>query len=225
MKKSAVIVAGGIGIRMHAGIPKQFLILAGKPLLMHSMLTFSRTYPGINLVLALPSDQFSSWDSLCKEYNFHLPHLLVSGGNTRFHSVKQALAAIPDEGLVAIHDGVRPLVSEVLIRNAFQTAEDLGNCIPVLPLTESLRMMIGPLNQPVDRTAYRVVQTPQVFHAAVIKKAYDQPFQKHFTDDAMVAENMGETIHLIPGDPVNLKITHPYDLAVAEYLFANHLQQ
>ncbi len=225
MKKSAVIVAGGLGIRMNAVIPKQFLILAGKPLLMHSMQAFSHTYPGINLVLALPSDQFSSWNTLCKAYDFDLPHLLVSGGNTRFHSVQQALTAIPGEGLVAIHDGVRPLVSESLIRSAFQTAEGLGNCIPVLPLTESLRMLTGALSQPVDRTAYRVVQTPQVFHAAVIKQAYNQPYQKHFTDDAMVAESMGETIHLIPGDPVNLKITHPYDLAVAEYLFANHLQQ
>lgn len=204
---------------MNAGIPKQFLILAGKPLLMHCMGAFSNAYPGITLVLALPHDQFPAWNDLCKEFSFDVPHLISPGGVTRFHSVQQALTNLSAEGLIAIHDGVRPLVSETLIRSAFQTAEGLGNCIPVLPLTESLRRVDGDHSEPVDRSAFRMVQTPQVFLASTIKKAYEQPYEDCFTDDATVVESIGETIHLIHGDPVNLKITHPYDLTVAEYLF------
>ncbi len=213
-------MAGGIGSRMNAGVPKQFLILAGKPILMHSMDAFSNACPGITLVLALPHDQFPTWNDLCKKFSFDVPHLVSAGGATRFHSVQQALANLPCEGLIAIHDGVRPLVSETLIRSAFQTAEGLGNCIPVLPLTESLRRVDGDHSEPVDRTAFRLVQTPQVFLASTIKKAYGQPYQDCFTDDATVAESIGETIHLIHGDPVNLKITHPYDLALAEFLLS-----
>lgn len=205
---------------MNAGIPKQFLLLAGKPLLMRCMEAFSNAYPGIAMVLALPHDQFPVWNDLCKKFSFDVPHQVSAGGATRFHSVQQALANLPAEGLIAIHDGVRPLVSETLIRSAFQTAEGLGNCIPVLPLTESLRKVEGDHSEPVDRAVFRMVQTPQVFLASTIKKAYKQPYQDRFTDDATVVESIGETIHLIHGDPVNLKITHPYDLAVAEYLFA-----
>ena len=212
-------MAGGTGTRMNAGIPKQFLILAGKPLIIHCMLTFIKAYPDITLVLALPSSHVETWQSLCNKYAFDIPHVIVPGGETRFHSVQHALSGLPAEGLVAIHDGARPLVSETLIRSAFQTAEAFGNCIPVLPLSESVRMLSGESSHPVDRTLFRTVQTPQVFHTANIKNAYKQPFRNGFTDDATVAENMGETIHLIDGDPINLKITHPYDLAMAEYLF------
>jgi 2-C-methyl-D-erythritol 4-phosphate cytidylyltransferase len=212
-------VAGGTGTRMNAGIPKQFLILAGKPMLMHCMQAFDHAYPGIELVLALPAGQFSAWENLCKQYTFNLAHLIAPGGETRFHTVQQALSFLPGEGLVAIHDGARPLVSEFLIRTAFQTAEGLGNCVPVLPLTESLRMVNGETSLPVDRSAFRMVQTPQVFYTNALQQAYKQPFSQRFTDDAMVAESMGETIHLIHGDPVNLKITHPYDLHLAEFLF------
>ncbi len=213
-------MAGGVGTRMNAGIPKQFLILAGKPLLMHSMQAFSNAYPGITLVVALPHDQFPAWDDLCQKFSFDLPHLVSKGGTTRFHSVQQALSNLPGEGLIAIHDGVRPLISVALIRSAFQTAEGLGNCIPVLPLTESLRRVDGDHNEPADRSAFRVIQTPQVFLASTIKKAYEQPYRECYTDDATVAESIGEPIHLINGDPVNLKITHPYDLALAEFLLA-----
>jgi len=219
LKKSAIIVAGGIGTRMNAGIPKQFLLLRGKPMLMHSIKAFNTAYPGITLVLALPPDQFPAWETLCREYQFNVPHTLSAGGKTRFHSVRQALSVIPGEGLVAIHDGVRPLVSTTLIRQAFQTATKLGNCIPVIPLSESIRILKGETSLPVDRNVYRVVQTPQVFRVDMIKKAYEQPWEERFTDDATVAESIGETIHLIPGDPVNLKITHPSDLTVAESLF------
>ncbi|MEI6175164.1 MAG: 2-C-methyl-D-erythritol 4-phosphate cytidylyltransferase [Bacteroidota bacterium] len=219
MKKSAIIVAGGIGTRMNAGIPKQFLLLRGQPMLMHCIKTFSIAYPGITLVVALPPDQFPAWETLCRKYHFDVSHTLSAGGRTRFHSVRQALSVIPGEGLVAIHDGVRPLVSMTLIRHAFQTAAKLGNGIPVIPLSESIRILKGETSLPVDRSVYRVVQTPQVFQVDMIKKAYEQPWEERFTDDATVAESIGETIHLIPGDPVNLKITLPSDLTVAESLF------
>jgi 2-C-methyl-D-erythritol 4-phosphate cytidylyltransferase len=218
LKKSAIIVAGGTGTRMNTGIPKQFLLLGGKPMLMYSIEAFYLAFPDSFIVLALPAGQFSSWQKLCDQYAFKLPHQLVAGGETRFHSVQNALTVIEEDGLVAIHDGARPLISVALIRAAFLTAGQLGNCIPVIPVNESVRSVSGDFNRPVNRSDYRIVQTPQVFHSAILKKAYRQEFSENFTDDAMVAEGIGETIHLIDGDPVNLKITHPYDLAAAEVL-------
>ena len=205
-----------MGTRMNAGVPKQFLLLGGKPMLFHSMEAFNLAFPDISIVLALPAGQFSPWKKLCDQRSFSLPHLLVEGGATRFHSVQHALSVIDGDGLVAIHDGARPLISTSLIRTTFLAAERLGNCIPVIPLNESVRILSGDTNQSVDRTVYRIVQTPQVFHAAIIKKAYEQQFRERFTDDAIVAESIGETIHLIDGDPANIKITHPYDLTAAE---------
>jgi 2-C-methyl-D-erythritol 4-phosphate cytidylyltransferase len=204
---------------MNAGIPKQFMLLAGKPLLMHSIQAFSNALPGINVVIALPADQFIIWEELCRQYEFNLPCLLTSGGETRFHTVQKALSILPDEGLVAIHDGARPLITETLILSAFRSAEAMGNCIPVTPVTESLRMLTEKESRPVDRTLYCMVQTPQVFQTANIKKAYDQPFNERFTDDATVAENMGELIHVIKGDPVNIKMTYPNDIDLAEMLY------
>ncbi|MCX6304599.1 MAG: 2-C-methyl-D-erythritol 4-phosphate cytidylyltransferase [Bacteroidetes bacterium] len=225
MKKFAIIVAGGTGTRMKTGTPKQFLLLGGKPMLTYSIEAFHRACPGISIVLALPPGEFTNWQELCQRHAFILPHQLVAGGETRFHSVQNALSIIDDDSLVAIHDGARPLVSESLIREAFMTAEQLGNCIPVIPVNESVRLLTGGDDRSSNRTIHRadlkIVQTPQVFHAAIIKKAYEQGFREMFTDDAMVAESIGETIHLIDGDPANLKITHPYDLVAAEALLGN----
>jgi len=206
---------------MNAVIPKQFLLLAGKPMLMYPIEAFYHAYPDISMVVALPAGQFTTWKTLCEEYAFTIPHQLVAGGETRFQSVKNALSVIGDDGLVAIHDGARPLITESLIRTAFLTAGESGACIPVVPLNESVRFVSGGKNRPVNRVKYSVVQTPQVFQTAIIKKAYRQEFRKKFTDDATVAESIGATIHLIEGDPVNFKITHPYDLAAAEVLLRN----
>ena len=219
MKKSAIIVAGGIGTRMNTVVPKQFLLLAGKPMVMHSMCAFLDAFPEIFLVLALPGDQFNFWQYLCKEYAFNAPHQLVAGGKTRFHSVQNALCVMPGEGLVAVHDAARPLVSGALIKKAFLTAELLGNCIPVIPINESVRKIVGETSIPVDRNTLRMVQTPQVFHGASLRKAYQQDFQERFTDDSMVMESTGETIHLIDGDLSNIKITNQRDIAFAEILF------
>ncbi|MDP1620894.1 MAG: 2-C-methyl-D-erythritol 4-phosphate cytidylyltransferase [Bacteroidales bacterium] len=221
MKKSAIIVAGGLGTRINAGIPKQFLLLKGKPMLIYSIEAFKSAFPDLFIVLALPSIHIPAWRKLCDQYGLKIPHQVVAGGDTRFHSVQNALAVIDETGLVAIHDGARPLISETLIRSVFLMAEQYGNCIPVIPLNESVRILSGETSQAANRAAYRVVQTPQVFQSAMIKRAYDQNFQEHFSDDAVVAESMGETIHLIGGDPANLKITHPGDLAAAEALLGN----
>ena len=218
MEKTAIIVAGGTGTRMNAGIPKQFLLLGGKPMLMHSIIAFIEAYPEISIILALPSDQFTAWKQLCEQHSFTIIHQVVAGGETRFQSVQNALKLIGDDGLVAIHDGARPMISVSLIRTTFITAVQLGNCIPVIPLNESVRQISGETNRSADRHAFRIVQTPQVFRSDVIKKAYSREFLESFTDDASVAESAGETIHLAEGDPLNIKITHPYDLAVAEML-------
>ena len=216
-------MAGGVGTRMNAGIPKQFLLLNGKPLLMYSLEAFYHAFPEISMVLALPAEHFHSWQKLCDQYFFMIPHQVVAGGETRFLSVKNALSTLDGDGLVAIHDGARPLISESLIRTAFLTAGQSGNCIPVIPATESLRILSGDIHHiasccsvRLPREDVRIVQTPQVFYLATLKKAYDQEFRDSFTDDATVAESIGETIHLIDGDPANIKITHPYDLTAAE---------
>ncbi len=214
-------MAGGTGSRMHADIPKQFLLLAGQPVLMHSLNAFQDAFPGISIVLALPASQFAAWDELCSLHSFLVPHQVVAGGETRFHSVQNALACVDDEGLVAVHDGARPLISPALIRDVFLTAGEHGNCIPAIPMRESARIVSEKgLSSAVDRNIYRIVQTPQVFHTATLKKAYAQKYRESFTDDAIVVEGIGEQIHLVDGDPVNLKITYPYDLAAAEVLIA-----
>jgi len=218
LKKSVVVVAGGIGSRMKAELPKQFLLLAGKPMLMHSMLSFVQTYPDIFLFLVLPAEQFGPWNELCHKFSFFIPHQLIGGGETRFHSVKNAMAVIPDDGLVAVHDGARPLVTPSLIRSVFETADRKGNCIPVIPVNESIRMISGPTSRPVNREEFALVQTPQVFSSSVIKKAYLRPYSEKFTDDATVAEAYGEQIYLIEGERSNIKITLPADLDIAEAL-------
>ena len=190
-------------------------------MVMHGIQAFADAFPGIRLVLALPSDQFDCWNELCKESGFNIPHQLVAGGKTRFHSVQNALRAVTTGGLVAIHDGARPLISADLIKRVFMTAELHGNCIPVIPVSESVRKINGETNMPVDRNTLRLVQTPQVFRFETLKKAYDQEFREEFTDDASVVENTGETIHLTHGDPTNIKVTHLQDLALAEWLIKN----
>lgn len=185
-------------------------------MLMYSIEAFHRAFPEIVPVIALPENQFSVWQMLCRQHEFTLPHVLSAGGETRFHSVQNALSCVDTEGLVAIHDGARPLVTELVIRSAFLSAAEFGNAVPVIMFTESVREVLkSGVSCVVDRTSLRVVQTPQVFQTFLLKKAYRQDFREGFTDDATVVESTGEIIHLIDGDPLNLKITHPYDLAAA----------
>ncbi|MDO8928464.1 MAG: 2-C-methyl-D-erythritol 4-phosphate cytidylyltransferase [Bacteroidota bacterium] len=216
MKKFVIIVAGGSGSRMGSEIPKQFLQLCEKPVLMHTIQVFFDFDPESELILALPADQLGVWAELCLKHSFSLPHQIVSGGETRFHSVQNGLKLIQEEGIVFVHDGVRPLVSQETLERCYVMARKSGNAIPVLPVTESLRKLDGDQNVSVDRSLYFSVQTPQTFRSEVILKSYLQPYQPDFTDDASVVEKAGFPIFMVDGNRENIKITNPTDLIVAE---------
>ena len=220
MKRYAIIVAGGKGTRMGNDIPKQFIEIAGKPILAHTIENFYRFDPNIDLIIVLPQNQQEYWKRLCAVHRITIPHLVVKGGETRFHSVLNGLSLIPDEGIVAIHDGVRPLTAHRVIENCFHVAEEKGGAIPVLPLTDSLRQIFpDKSSKAVDRTAFVAVQTPQTFRVEEIKKAYKLPYNDTFTDDASVYEAAGYIPELVEGNRENLKITLPVDLAIAEIGF------
>jgi 2-C-methyl-D-erythritol 4-phosphate cytidylyltransferase len=215
----ALIVAGGSGKRMGTDVPKQFLELAGKPVLMRTIERFRSFDVSIKIITVLPEDQLGYWEELQKKYSFSVPNTVVEGGPERFYSVKNGLDKVEDNSLVAIHDGVRPLVSLDTIKRCFDAAEKFGNAIPVISPTDSLRMITEQGNIPVSRQYLRIIQTPQVFDSKLIKKAYLQDYSPDLTDDAMLLEKTGETIHLVEGNRENLKITNPGDMAVAEALF------
>ena len=215
MKKTVILVAGGKGLRMGGDLPKQFIPMEGKPILMHTADVFNRWDSDVELLIVIPEEHAGYWQMLCEELNFTIPHRLVFGGETRFHSVKNALQAMDGAGwyaingktLIAVHDGVRPYVSAEVITACFQAALKYGAAIPVLPVIESVREIAGAESRPFDRTRLRIVQTPQVFRADILHKAYQQPYHDQFTDDASVVEASGHKIHLVAGNPENIKIT------------------
>jgi len=219
MQKYALIVAGGMGKRMGSEIPKQFLEIAGKPVLMHTIDRFYRYDSNIRIILVLPENQSEFWARLMERHAFKVPHILVKGGLHRFFSVKNGLGAIGENGLVAIHDGVRPLVSSETIKRCFDTAEKYGNGVPVVSPADSLRVIKNEKNMPVRREQFRLIQTPQVFEVNQIKRAYMAEYSSDFTDDATVFELSGHEIHLVEGNRENIKITNPEDMAVAASLF------
>ncbi len=216
MKKFVIIVAGGSGSRMGTDIPKQFLELCGKPVLMHTIQAFYDFDPDSRLILVLPESQQGFWAALCQKHRFLLPHHVTSGGETRFHSVGNGLRLVDDEGIVFIHDGVRPLVNQKTLEKCFETALKCGNAIPVLPVNESLRKVEGNNNLSVDRNLYFSVQTPQTFRSEQILNAFKQDYDPAFTDDASVAEKAGNKIFMVEGNRENIKITTPTDLIIAE---------
>ncbi len=221
MHKYAIIVAGGKGERMGQDIPKQFLKIKGKPILMHTIEKFKSTFQDIEIILALPENQLDYWEELCILHHFPLsPERVVKGGKTRFESVQNALKLVTEKGIVAIHDGVRPLVSKETILNCFKTAEEKGNAIPVIDVVDSLRHVSKQegINNAVARNCYKAVQTPQCFSSVLLLKAYEQDFNPSFTDDASVVEKLGETIYLVEGNTENIKITTQQDLMLAESL-------
>lgn len=220
MKRFAIIVAGGKGERMGNEIPKQFIPINGIPVLMHTLRTFYTFDPSINIILVLPSSQIATWQNLCSAHNFNILHTTTEGGATRFDSVKNGLALINSESLIAIHDGVRPLVSKQTLLNCFSTAETSGSAIPVTPVVETLRKISGIESKTVDRSQYRIVQTPQIFHYQIIAKAYQQDFDPTFTDDASVVESLGIKVNLVEGNSENIKITTPPDLRIASFLLS-----
>jgi len=215
LEKLALIVAGGYGSRMGSRIPKQFLLLRGYPVLMHTLDRF-RCYDGkMRIILVLPEDQIVTWNNLCSEFVFSVKHEIKTGGDTRFHSVQKNLGDIPEHCLVAIHDGVRPLVSLDTIERCFTCAAESGNAIPCVEIPETLRLLEDHGNRQVDRSRYRLIQTPQVFESSILKRAYEQEYMPGFTDDAGVVENMGQLINLVEGNPENIKITLKKDLKIA----------
>lgn len=222
LTETALIVAGGKGTRIKSALPKQFIELHGKPILLHTLEAFIRYSPTISIVLVLPEDDFEIWHSICKKFNFMYPIVLQKGGETRFQSVKNGLLKI-EEGLVAIHDGVRPLVSEDIIGASFRLAAIHKCAIAAVRLKESIRMTDQDNTKAVDRSRFRLIQTPQTFQVGVIKKAYEQKEDNSFTDDASVAERAGNIISLFEGSYENIKITTQEDLVVAEALMGRRV--
>jgi 2-C-methyl-D-erythritol 4-phosphate cytidylyltransferase len=216
MQRSTIIVAGGSGKRMGAAIPKQFLLLKGRPLLMWTLEAFNRFDPAMQLVVVLPKDHHGTWQELCDEHGFALAHTLVSGGAERFHSTFEGLKAVTHEGLVAVHDGVRPLVSAALIARCFAAAEEHGAAIPVVPISPSVRELTEEGSQAMDRSRLRAVQTPQCFRVPLLRRAFELPYDPAFTDEATLVERLGVDVHLIEGEEHNIKVTTPFDLQVAE---------
>jgi len=215
----AIIVAGGKGERMGDKTPKQFLELAGKPILMHTLEKFQKTIPSIKIILALPENQIDFWEELFHKYEQPaIRHQIVKGGETRFHSVKNALKLVKEKGIVAIHDGVRPLVSEETIKRCFIEAKSKGNAVPVMNVVDSIRHFSKQTkkSEAVSRSCYKIVQTPQCFDSDLILKAYEQEYNNKFTDDATVVEKLDVAINLVEGNKENIKITTTEDLLIAE---------
>ena len=219
--KIAIIVAGGKGTRMQADIPKQFIEIHGKPVLMHTLEAFHRYDDSIQLILVLPASQLNAWKKLCLKHAFLLPHQIVSGGETRYNSVLNGLAQIKTPALIAVHDGVRPFVSNGTIKRCFDEAEKHGSAIPVIDIVDSIRQIKKTGSQSVDRSNYKLVQTPQVFDSEILKKAYEQDFSTLFTDDASVVEALGLKITLVEGNRENIKITTAFDLVLAETVLSS----
>ena len=220
-----IIVAGGKGLRMGSDIPKQFLPIGGKPVLMRTLERFREYSEDLQIILVLPEAQQDYWQDICQKYNFQVEYLLANGGQTRFHSVQNGLALVPDdaEGVVGVHDGVRPFPSIEVIRNCFETARTAKAVIPVIPVVETVRHLEKEGSVTVPRGEYRLVQTPQTFDIQLLKAANRQPYNDGFTDDASVVESYGYQITLVEGNRENIKITTPYDIIVAEAILTSHL--
>ena len=219
--KYALIVAGGKGLRMGTDLPKQFLPIGGKPVLMRTLEAFYRYSSEIQLILVLPHSQQDYWRELCAKYDFTLPHRVADGGETRFHSVKNGLAVIQGDGLVAVHDGVRPFVSQDVIARCYELAETGKAVVPVVGVVETVRQINENGSVTVDRERYKLVQTPQTFDVGLLKKAYEQSYTSAFTDDASVVEALGVSVCLTEGNRENVKITTPFDLKLAEFLLGS----
>lgn len=215
-KEYVIIVAGGKGLRMGGEIPKQFLPVGGVPVLIRTLMRFHEYSPDLNIILVLPHEQQAYWQELCKEYDFNAKYQLANGGQTRFHSVQNGLALVPDDaaGVVGVHDGVRPFVSVDVIRRCYEAARTEGAVIPVVPVVETLRHI--PTQKNVLRSDYCMVQTPQVFDIQLLKAANHQPYCDAFTDDASVVEAYGHSVAMVEGNRENIKITTPFDIKVAE---------
>lgn len=215
MKSFVIIVAGGVGTRMGSSTPKQFLNLGNKPILAHTITRVNKISPKSELIVVLPKSQIDYWKSICNKYNINIEHKIVEGGNTRFESVKNGLKKVTPDSLVAIHDGVRPLLNKTVFDRCMQKAQEKGAAIPTIPITDSLREINTQGSVIKDRNSFVKVQTPQCFDSNILLKAYKQPFNQSFTDDASVVETMGKKVFLVEGNKENIKITTPEDIKIA----------
>jgi 2-C-methyl-D-erythritol 4-phosphate cytidylyltransferase len=215
-----IIVAGGSGARMQAIIPKQFLLLNGKPLMMYTIEAFYQSENRPEIIVVLHPNYHTYWQELCDEHQFTIPHQLVDGGETRFHSVKNGLSWVDNDSLVAVQDAVRPLVSAEIINNAYIRAAEAGSGVVAVKSRDSVRSLRNGRSESLLRDEIYLVQTPQTFKSHLLKKAYLQPYDAAFTDDASVAERDGMLIELVEGSYQNIKITYPEDIAIAEMLLA-----
>lgn len=214
----ALIVAGGKGLRMGSELPKQFLPIGGKPVLMRTIEAFYAYNQKMWIILVLPRHQQPYWNELCQEHRFFIPHHIADGGETRFHSVKNGLAFVTTPGLVGVHDGVRPFVAREVIARCYSLAIEKKAVVTVIDVVETVRHLVGEGSETVSRDAYKLVQTPQVFDADLLKRAYEQPYMPCFTDDASVVEALGSAVFLTHGNRENIKITTPFDLKIASAL-------
>lgn len=229
-KKYLILTAGGTGTRMGASIPKQFLQLGGQPILRQTLDRFLEAEPSLKILTVLPEAHMDWWREYCLKHNYNCPQRLVKGGFTRFHSVKNALAHIPDGALVAVHDGVRPLVSVAFLQRLFEAAQEVPALVPVMPVTDTLKVLerqrdgsLAATGEQADRSRIFGAQTPQLFHSELLKAAYTQAYSTSFTDDASVVESYGGAICYCEGERFNLKITTPEDLELAQALNGKNL--
>ncbi len=216
--KSVIIVAGGKGLRMGSELPKQFIPLRGLPVLMRTVAAFHEYDPRLRIVVVLAKENHGRWQAMCGSHSFNIPHALADGGETRFHSVRNGLACIGGDGLIGVHDGVRPFASKELIARCYDAAQKHGSAVPALPPNDTVRMIGsgGRASQTLDRSALRLVQTPQVFQARLLRDAYSSDYSPAFTDDASVVESSGHDVFLVEGERRNIKLTTQFDLLVAE---------
>ena len=217
MTHTVLIVAGGKGLRMGSDLPKQFLPIGGKPVLMHTIEAFHHFDRTMKIILVLPQEQQTYWQELCAKHSFVIEHTVVDGGETRFHSVKNGLACV-NSGLVGVHDGVRPFVSPEVIKRCYELAAIKKAVIPVIDVVETVRHITETGSETVSRNDYKLVQTPQVFDAELLKQDYAQEYTPFFTDDASVVEAMGVSVCLAEGNRENIKITTPFDLKISSAL-------
>jgi 2-C-methyl-D-erythritol 4-phosphate cytidylyltransferase len=215
MQKSVIITAGGIGKRMGSDLPKQFLALSGKPVLVHTLELFFKYDPNIEIILTLPNDWQGYWETVIDKYYCRVPHIVVNGGEERYHSIQNALKKCSGS-VIAVHDGVRPFVSFETLERCFSALNEHEAVIPVLKLKESLRQSSENSTNAVDRSNYRLVHTPQCFNADILRQAYEQAYHERVTDDACLVEELGYTIHLVESNEENIKLTTPFDFLIAE---------
>ena len=218
MNKVAVIVAGGNGTRMNSTMPKQFLLLKGKPILYYTIQTFLQSYDDLNIILVLPEEYIAAGQEIIDAFFDYKRIQITAGGRTRFHSVQNGLALVTEESMVFVHDGVRCLLTKELVKRCYEAAIESGSAIPVVDCKDSVRIIKGELNEAIDRTRVKLVQTPQTFHSKILLPAFKIDYKDKFTDEATVAEAFGLNVNLIEGEENNIKITKPADLIVAEQL-------